>query len=107
MRHFSFISQKFVKISDIYDVVTTSYDLMREEDVDTDLYINMMKRMMERGGDNSYEIHVFDDSRGGNESFAAIIIDHYRKQLVVVFRATMMCNIRNFASNQSLVYYEI
>ncbi len=96
------VLKRSVRISDIYSTVLSCYDVINEDDPKTDLHIEIMRTMIDRGGDDAYEVAVFDDSKQDKESVFAIIIDHYRRELVVGFRGTMVGNKHDMRSNFSM-----
>ncbi len=57
-----------------------------------DFHIELMERMRSRGGDRAYELVHFDDFREQEEIVPAIIIDNYRKQVIVAFRGSQSLN---------------
>lgn len=96
------VLNKTVKISEIYEVIQSCHDVVRDDDANTDLHLQMMRTMMNRAGDDAYEVAVFDDSREDTESVGGIIVDKFRKHIVVAFRASMEGNIHDLLSNMSM-----
>ena len=96
------VLNKTVKISEIYNVIKSWEEVVKEDDRNTKLHLAMMKGMMDRAGDDAYEVSVFDDSREETESVGGIIVDKFRKHIVVAFRASMAGNIHDMLSNISM-----